>query len=88
MRESDEQFLERFLVEIEPAIEPLGRVTGRRVVVDDDDPHVRIEVTVDSRVGPIELILEGDSLLEAAAGWEARAAEAHLALSFREVMRA
>jgi hypothetical protein len=87
MRESDEQFLERFLVEIEPAGEPLGRVTGGRVVANDDDPHVRIEVTVDSRVGPIELILEGDSLLDAAAGWDARIAEANLALSFREVMR-
>ena len=88
MRESDEQFLERFLVEIEPAVEPLGRVTGGRVVADEDGRHVRIEVTIDGRVGPVELILEGDSLLEAASGWDARIAEAHLALSFREVMQA
>ena len=49
---------------------------------------VRIEVGVDSRVGPIELVLEGGSVLEAAAGFEARIAEARLALAFREVARA
>ena len=87
MRESDEQFLERFLVEIEPAVDPIGRVTGGRLVDDDDGGHVRIEVSVDSRVGPIELILEGVSLIDAASGWEASIAEARLALSFREVMR-
>jgi hypothetical protein len=87
MRESDEQFLERFLTEIQPSVDPMGRVTGGRVVEEDDGQRVRIEVTVDGRVGPVELILEGDSLLEAAAGWEARIAEAHLALSFREVIR-
>jgi hypothetical protein len=47
---------------------------------------VRIEVAVDGRLGPIELVLEGDSLIEAAAGFEARIAEAHLALAFREVV--
>jgi hypothetical protein len=88
MRESDEQFLERFLLEIEPAVQPMGRVTAGRLIGDDDGPHVRIEILVDSRVGPIELILEGDSLLEAASGWEQGIAEARLALSFREVMRA
>ena len=88
MRESDEQFLERFLVEIEPSVHPMGRVTGGRLIEDADGRHVRIEVSVDSRVGPIELVLEGESVLEAASGWEARVAEAHLALSFREVVRA
>ena len=34
MRESDEQFLERFIIEIEPAVQPLGRVTGARLVED------------------------------------------------------
>ena len=87
MRESDEQFLERFRVEIEPSVEPLGRVTGVRLV-EGGGRRVRIAVEVASRVGPIELILEGDSLLEAAAGWEARVAEARLALAFREVVRA
>jgi hypothetical protein len=87
MRESEEQFLERFVAEIEPAVQPLGRVTGVRLVDEAGGRRVRIEVGVDSRVGPVELILEGDSLLEAAAGWEARIAEAHLALSFREVVR-
>jgi hypothetical protein len=85
MHESDEQFLERFMVEIQPAVQPLGRVTGVRLVEEAGGGRVRIEVGVDGRVGPIELILEGDSLLEAAAGWEARIAEAHLALAFREV---
>ena len=88
MHESDEQFLERFMVEIQPAVQPLGRVTGVRLVEGAGGRRVRIEVGVDGRVGPIELVLEGDSLLEAAAGWEARIAEAHLALAFREVVRA
>jgi hypothetical protein len=88
MRESDEQFLERFMDEIQPAVQPLGRVTGVRLVEEAGGRRVRIEVGVDSRVGPIELILEGESLLEAAAGWEAGVAEAHLALAFREVVRA
>ena len=88
MRESDEQFLERFMVEIQPSVEALGRVTGVRLVEQGGGQGVRIEVAVDSRVGPIDLILEGDSLLEAAAGWEARIAEARLALAFREVVRA
>jgi hypothetical protein len=87
MRESDEQFLERFVVEIQPSIQPLGRITGVRLVEEAGGRHVRVEVGVDGRMGPIELILEGDSLLEAAAGWEARIAEAHLALAFREVVR-
>ena len=87
MHESDEQFLERFMVEIQPAVQPWGQVTGVRLVEEADGRRVRIEVGVDGRVGPIELILEGDSLLEAAAGWEARIAEAHLALAFREVVR-
>jgi hypothetical protein len=88
MHESDEQFLERFMVEIQPAVRQLGRVTGVRLVEEAGGRRVRIEVGVDGRLGPIELILEGDSLLEAAAGWEARVAEAHLALAFREVVRA
>ena len=86
MRESDEQFLERFMVEIQPAVEPLGRVTGVRLVEEADGRHVRIEVGVESRVGPVDLILEGETLLEAAAGWEAGVAEARLALAFREVV--
>jgi hypothetical protein len=88
MRESDEQFLERFMVEIQPSVQPLGRITGVRLVEEAGEHRVRVEVGVDGRMGPIELILEGDSLLEAAAGWEARIAEAHLALAFREVVRA
>jgi hypothetical protein len=35
----------------------------------------------------IEPVLHGDSVLEAAAGFEARFAEARLALAFREVVR-
>ena len=86
MRESDEQFLERFLVEIQPAVGPLGRVTGARVIEVVGSRRVRIEVVVDGRFGPIELQFEGDSLVDAAAGIEARIAEAHLALAFREVV--
>ena len=88
MRESDEQFLERFQAEIEPVIQPLGRVTGLRLVDEAGGRSVRIEVGVDSRIGPIELVLEGESVLEAASGFEARIVEAHLALAFREVARA
>jgi hypothetical protein len=88
MRESDEQFLERFRVEIEPVVQPLGRITGLRLVEEAGGGTVRIEVGVDSRIGPIELVLQGDSVLEAAAGFEARVAEARLALAFREVVRA
>jgi len=88
MRESDERFLERFQAEIEPVVQPLGRITGLRLAEDPGGRSVRIEVGVDSRVGPIELVLEGDSVLEAAAGFEARIAEARLALAFREVARA
>ena len=88
MRESDEQFLERFRVEIEPVVQPLGRITGLRLLEEAGGGTVRIEVGVDSRIGPIELVLQGDSVLEAAAGFEARVAEARLALAFREVVRA
>ena len=88
MHESDEQFLERFLVEIEPAIQPFGRVTGARLVDAGDAHLVTIEVAVEGRLGPIELVLEGDSLLEAAAGFAARIAEARLALAYREVVLA
>ena len=87
MRESDEQFLERFMAEIQPSVQPLGRVTSVRLVEDPGGRRVRIEVGVDGRIGPVELILEGESLLEAASGWEARVAEAHVALAFREVVR-
>ena len=87
MRESDEQFLERFQAEIEPVVQPLGRVTGLRLAEETGGGRVRIEVGVESRIGPIELVLDGDSVLEAAAGFEARIAEARLALAFREVVR-
>ena len=86
MHESDEQFLERFLIEIQPAVEPLGRVTGGRLTEVRGGRGVRIEVAVDGRLGQVELVLEGDSLIEAAAGFEAKIAEAHLALAFREVV--
>jgi hypothetical protein len=88
MRESDEQFLERFMAEIQPSVQPFGRITDVRLVEEAAGNHVRVEVGVDGRIGPIALILEGDSLLEAAAGWEARIAEARLALAFREVVQA
>ena len=88
MRESDEQFLERFRAEIEPVVRPLGRITVLRLADAADDGTVRIEVGVDSRIGPIELVLQGDTVLEAAAEFEARVAEARLALAFREVVRA
>ena len=88
MRESDEQFLARFQAEIETVLQPLGRITEVRLVEEAGSRRVRIEVGVDSRVGPIELVLQGDSVLEAAAGFEARVAEARLALAFREVARA
>ena len=88
MRESDEQFLERFQAEIEPVVQPLGRIIGLRLVEDAGGRGVRIEVAVEGRIGPIELVLAGDSVLEAAAGFEARFAEARLALAFREVVRA
>jgi hypothetical protein len=88
MRESDEQFLERFRAEIEPLVQPLGRITGLRLAEEAGGRSVRIEVGIDSRIGPFEVVLRGDSVLEAAAGFEARIAEARLALAFREVMRA
>ena len=88
MRESDEQFLERFQAEIQPVVQPLGQITGLRLVEEAGGRGVRIEVGVDSRIGPLELILQGDSVLEAAARFEARLAEARLALAFREVIRA
>ena len=88
MRESDKQFLARFQAEIEPVVQPLGRITELRLVEEAGSRRVRIEVGVDSRVGTIELVLDGESVLEAAAGFEARIAEARLALAFREVARA
>jgi len=88
MRESDEQFLERFQAEIEPVVQPMGRITGLRLVEESGGRGVRIEVGIDGRIGPIELVLQGDSVVEAAAGFEARMAEARLALAFREVVRA
>jgi hypothetical protein len=88
MRESDEQFLERFRIAIEPVVQPLGRITGLRIVEETGGRSVRIEVGVDSGIGPFELVLQGDSVLEAAAGFEARIAEARLALAFRQVVRA
>jgi hypothetical protein len=87
MRESDEQFLERFRIAIEPVVQPLGRITGLRIVEETGGRSVRIEVGVDSGIGPFELVLQGDSVLEAA-GFEARIAEARLALAFRQVVRA
>ena len=56
MRESDEQFLERFQAEIEPVVQPLGRITGLRLVEEAGGERA-IEVGVDSRIGPIELVL-------------------------------
>jgi len=88
MRESDEQFLERFQAEIQPVVQPLGQITGLRLAEEAGGRGVRIEVGVDSRVGPIELVLQGDSVLDAAAGFEARMAEARLVLAFREVVLA
>jgi hypothetical protein len=88
MRESDEQFLERFRAEIEPVVQSMGHITGLRLVNEADGRSVRIEVGVDSRIGPIDLILQGESVLEAAAGFETGLAEARLALAFREVMQA
>lgn len=87
MRESDEQFLDRFEAEIEPSIDPMGRLVGVRLETEGPVPGVRIVVGIDSRTGPFELVLHGDSLLEAAACWPARIAEARLALAFREVVR-
>jgi len=86
MRESDEQFLERFLAEIEPAIDPLGRIAGIRMDEDPDGARVRIVLAVDGQVGAIDIVFEGDSLLDAAAGWPARVTEARLALAFRELV--
>jgi hypothetical protein len=86
MHESDEQFLERFLVEIQPAVEPLGRVTGGRLTQTRGGRGVRIEVAVDGRLGPMSWCSRATPLIEAAAGFEARIAEAHLALAFREVV--
>jgi hypothetical protein len=57
-----------------------------RLIEEAGGRRVRIEVGIDSRIGPIELVLDGDSVLEAAAGFEARIAEARLALAFREVV--
>ena len=57
MRESDEQFLKRFEGEIEPVIQPLGRITGLRLLENAGGRSVRIEVGADSRAGPIELVL-------------------------------
>jgi hypothetical protein len=86
MRESDEQFLDRFRTEIEPSLDPLGSCAGLRLEEEADGRRVRIVVALVGSAGPLELVLEGDSLLEAAAGWEARIAEARLALAFREVV--
>jgi hypothetical protein len=86
MHESDERFLERFLVEIQPVVQPLGQVTGAHVIEAPGGRRVCIQVAVDGRLGRIELVLEGASLLEAAAGFEASIAEANLALAFREVV--
>jgi hypothetical protein len=86
MRESDEQFLERFRTEIEPFVRDVGTISGMRIEVVPSGERVRIVVAVDGRIGPIELVLEGDSLLDAMADWKARISEARLALAFREVV--
>ena len=86
MRESDEQFLARFLDEIEPSLDPIGYLAGLRLEEVAGGRRVRIVVSLVSRTGPLELVLEGESLLAAAAGWDARIAEARLALAFREVI--
>lgn len=86
MREADEQFLERFITEIEPTVDPFGTIAGIRLEGDPGGQRVRIVVGLVGRSGPLELVLEGDSLLDAAAGWQARIAEARLALAFREVI--
>ena len=86
MNESDEQFLERFGEEIEPAVRGMGTITALRIEQDAGGAQVRIVIALEGRLGPIELVLAGDSLLEAAAGWPARIGEARLALAFREIV--
>jgi hypothetical protein len=86
MAESDEQFLARFGEEIEPAVRGMGTVTALRIEQDVNGGQVRIVIALDGRLGPIELVLAGDSLLDAAAGWPARIGEARLALAFREIV--
>jgi hypothetical protein len=88
MRESDEQFLQRVRIEIEPFVRDLGTITAMRIEQEPPRERVRIVVAVDARVGPIELVLEGDSLLDAMVDWKQRVSEARLALAFREVVLA
>ena len=85
MRESDEQFLERFRAEIEPVVQPLGRITGLRLVEEADGRRIEGRRQPDR---PIRVDPPGRLRLEAAAGFEARLAEARLALAFREVVLA
>jgi hypothetical protein len=86
MRESDEQFLARFRAEIEPLVSTLGSIVDVRLEDVAVGERVRIVVGVVGRAGPVELVLEGDSLVDAAAGWPARIGEAGLALAFRELV--
>ena len=89
MRESDEQFLERFQAEIEPVVQPLGQ--HHRAAAGGGGWWPRRAYRSGRRQPgrpDRSLILQGDSVLEAAAGFEARIAEARLALAFREVVRA
>jgi hypothetical protein len=88
MRESDEQFLARFRAEIEPVVASLGSIVDVRLedIAEAGGGRVRIVIGIVGRAGAVELVLDGDSLVDAAAGWPARIGEAGLALAFRELV--
>jgi hypothetical protein len=86
MRESDEQFLARFRAEVEPVVAEIGSIADVRLEEVAGTDRVRIVLAVVGRAGPVELVLEGVSLVDAAAGWPARIGEARLALAFRELV--
>jgi hypothetical protein len=79
MREADEQFLERLRVEIEPLVGP--RADFRRIELADaaSDETVRIVLALDSPIGPSELVVEGETLIDAVARLPAEVATARLA---------
>jgi hypothetical protein len=87
MREADEQFLERLRVEIEPLVGPRAELRRIELAGAESDDAVRIVVVLDSPVGISEVVVSGDTLIDAIGKLPAEVATARLTLALREVVQ-
>ena len=87
MRDADERFLDRLRTEIEPAVATWAVVDGLDLEEVEGHDGVRIVIALRARTGPAHVVVEGDSLIDAAARLPERIVEARLGLAFREVVQ-